>query len=226
MESPTWNVITKAFSLIGIVLLVSGMALLFAAHFGFAQENFAGLITTLSGVGISIFALAAVNVSESRLRREVKEATDVAHQLSQGELYEDEATSELLDELKNISEYLTQKASVTERIASGDLSEDIAPRSDADVLGQSFRTMVGKLRLLVQTKETRDRLHNSVVKLLTEVSDVSAGDLTVEAEVSPEITGAIAHAFNSMTKNLCSLIRFFFIEMHIKKLPSERNFFK
>ena len=206
MESPTWNVITKAFSLIGIVLLVSGTALLFAAHFGFTQESFAGLITTLSGVGISIFALAAVNFSESRLRREMKEATDVAHQLSQGELYEDDASGELLDELKNISEYLTQKADVTARVASGDLSEDIVPHSDADVLGQSFRTMVGRLRLLVQTKETRDRLHNSVMKLLTEVSEVSAGDLTGEAEVSPEITGAIAHAFNSMTKNLCSLI--------------------
>lgn len=206
MENPIRNFITKAFSLIGIILLLSGIALLFAAYFGFMHNNFAGLITTLSGAGISIIALAAVNFSESRLLREMNEAAKTAQQLSQGELYEDGPSGELLDALRNVSDYLKQTAAITARIASGDLSEDIVPRSDADVLGQSFQAMLGKLRLLVQTKETRDRLHNSVIKLLAEVSEVSAGDLTVRAEVSPEITGAIADAFNSMTKNLRLLI--------------------
>lgn len=206
MENPIWNVITKAFSLIGIILLGSGTALLFAAYFGFREDNFAGLITILSGSTVSIIALAAVNLSEFRLRLEMKQAADAAHRLSQGELYEGNASGELLDSLKDISGYLKQKAAVAAKIAGGDLPEDVLPHSDSDVLGKAFQTMVANLRLLVQTKETRDRLHNSVMKLLDEVSEVSAGDLTVQAEVGPEITGAIANAFNSMTINLRVLI--------------------
>ncbi len=60
---------------------------------------------------------------------------------------------------------------------------------------------------LVQTQEKREKLQQSILKLLEEVSEVAAGDLTVQAEVSPEMTGAIAEAFNSMTKELRSLIK-------------------
>ncbi len=67
--------------------------------------------------------------------------------------------------------------------------------------------MVDQLHELVQTQEKRDRLQESILKLLKEVSEVAAGDLTVQAEVSPEMTGAIAEAFNSMTRELRSLIK-------------------
>jgi twitching motility protein PilJ len=58
----------------------------------------------------------------------------------------------------------------------------------------------------VQTQEARDQLQASVLKLLGEVREVAAGDLTVQAQVSPEMTGAIAEAFNSMTVSFRSLI--------------------
>ncbi|MCV4939782.1 methyl-accepting chemotaxis protein, partial [Escherichia coli] len=57
------------------------------------------------------------------------------------------------------------------------------------------------------TREARDRLQKSIVTLLEEVSAVAGGDLTVRAEVGPEITGEIAAAFNKMTGSLHSLIR-------------------
>ncbi|MBC7899540.1 MAG: methyl-accepting chemotaxis protein [Saprospiraceae bacterium] len=141
------------------------------------------------------------------MKRELKQASEIAHGLSQGELYNDESDTELLDSLRSVSQYLKMKSGAADRIAAGNLTEGVDPLSDADVLGHSMRNMVEKLRLLVQTQETRERLHNSVKKLLDEVSEVSAGDLTVQAEVGPEITGAIADAFNSMTHNLRSLIK-------------------
>ena len=67
--------------------------------------------------------------------------------------------------------------------------------------------LVERLRFTLGTHDTRDRLQRSIVKLLDEVSEVSAGDLTVQAEVGPDLTGEIAEAFNQMTRNLRSLIR-------------------
>lgn len=207
MENPIWNLILKASSAIAVLLLVLAAGLILAAYFQITENNTAGVITTLFASVLGVFSLLAVNYSHTRLTKVSQTATEVAHRLSQGELFESDADTELLESLKCISLYLKEKSELSDRIASGDLSHNVVPRSDSDTLGNSFQLMTEKLRHQVQTSETRDRLQMSVMKLLDEVSEVAAGDLTVQAETGPEITGAIADAFNSMTRNLRSLIR-------------------
>jgi twitching motility protein PilJ len=102
---------------------------------------------------------------------------------------------------------LKEKSALAERIAGGDLSGDVNLRSDSDAFGSSFQKMVDNLRNVVQTSEERDRLQRSIKRLLDEVSEVAAGDLTVQAEVSQQMTGPIGEALNSMTNNLRGLIK-------------------
>lgn len=203
------NLITRFASFFAVLFLLLGGGLVVASYFGFTQNQIAGVFTTAFAVILAIFSLLALNYSNLKLNRELREGAEIAHQISNGELFEGlpENRSDLFDALNNISDYLREKHRVTERIAVGDLNEKIEPRSDTDALGNSFRTMIEKLRLSVQTKEERENLENSIRKLLDEVSDVADGDLTVQAEVSAEITGAIAQAFNLMTKNLRTLIK-------------------
>jgi len=78
-----------------------------------------------------------------------------------------------------------------------------------DELGQmaaSLNAMLDTLLSLVQTQEERDALQASIQKLLEEVSDVAVGDLTVEAEVTADATGAIADSFNFMIDQLRQVI--------------------
>jgi twitching motility protein PilJ len=204
-----WNLITRFFSFFAVLFLLLGGGLVVASHYGFTQNQIAGVFTTAFAVVMAVFALLALNYSNLKLNRQIREAAEIAHQISNGELFEElpENQTNLFDALKNISDYLNEKNQVTERIARGDLSGDITPRSDTDALGNSFRNMIEKLRASVQTQEERETLERSIRKLLDEVSDVADGDLTVQAEVSSEMTGAIAQAFNLMTKNLRSLIK-------------------
>jgi twitching motility protein PilJ len=58
----------------------------------------------------------------------------------------------------------------------------------------------------MQSRDERDRIQTSIMKLLDEVSNVADGDLTVQAEVTEDMTGAIADAFNYMIVNLRDLI--------------------
>ena len=207
MDNPIWNLIVKVSSLVAAVLLLLGTGFLFAAHFGFTQNKPSVLAVLFVATAFTLFALLAANRSNARIKNEMDHAADIAHRLSQGELFDGEGDNELMDSLRNVSGYLKDKSAVAGRIAAGNLLENIAPNSDLDTLGHSMQNMVENLRMLVQTQETRERLHNSVKKLLDEVSEVSAGDLTVQAEVGPELSGAIADAFNSMTHNLRSLIK-------------------
>lgn len=206
MENPIWNLIIKASSALAAILLLLAAALALAIHFGYTENRVAGTIVLVFAAAIGIFALAAANLAQSRLSREIKTASRIAHRISQGEPFDDSTGSELSESLKDISSYIGAKTVLVNQIAAGRVPENVELRSDDDLVGKSFQNMVAKLQILIGTEETRDRLQRSVVKLLDEVSEVSAGDLTVQAEVGPEITGEIADAFNQMTRNLRSLI--------------------
>ncbi|MEM7112566.1 MAG: methyl-accepting chemotaxis protein [Chloroflexota bacterium] len=78
-----------------------------------------------------------------------------------------------------------------------------------DELGQLAEGLNGILDRtvdLIQTSEERDQIEESIIKLLDEVSGVADGDLTREAEITEEITGAIADSFNFMITELRNII--------------------
>lgn len=208
-KNPLWSLLLKVFSFLSVAFLLLGAILGNASLLGFPENRSAAVIILGFGVFAVIVSVVVANYSNLTLSRELRQASNLASQLSQGELLELETESEsnLILSLKDISTYLEEKSDVAEQIAKGDLSSTIIQRSDSDVLGISIQNMTEQLQEIVQTQEKRDSLQKSIVKLLDEVSEVAAGDLTVHAEVSPEMTGAIAEAFNSMTKELRSLIK-------------------
>ena len=207
MENPLSNLLMKGSSVLACILLAMAAALVLAAHSGYTESYTPGVVTLLAATVIGIAALILCNLSNIRQAAEIKTAIDQAHRLSQGEFIEELPTSMLSDSLKEASEYLRARSAELRTIASGEVSENIELRSDSDHFGDSMQHLVERLRFTLGTADTRDRLQRSIVKLLDEVSEVSAGDLTVQAEVGPELTGEIAEAFNHMTRNLRSLIR-------------------
>ncbi|HEY8559278.1 MAG TPA: methyl-accepting chemotaxis protein [Pyrinomonadaceae bacterium] len=204
-----FGLLGKLASLLAVILLVLSAVLVGAAYFGLTENRLAGAATTVFAAVTAVFALAVTNFSNFKLERRTDAAAHVAHLLSNGEVLDDypEDEDELIFALKEISEYLREKASIADRIAKADLAADVDPRSDSDALGNSLKNMIEKLRASIQTQDERERLEKSIKKLLDEVSEVAAGDLTVQAEVSAEMTGAIARSFNYMTTELRSLIR-------------------
>jgi len=66
--------------------------------------------------------------------------------------------------------------------------------------------MLERTLTLVQSQDERNVLQKSIMKLLDEVANVGAGDLSSEAEVTADMTGAIADAFNYMIIELRGLI--------------------
>jgi len=95
------------------------------------------------------------------------------------------------------------------RVDQGDL------RARAEVFGQdelgsmanTFNAMLDNTESLVLTREEeRDALQTSITRLMNEVSDVAQGNLTAEAAVTADATGAIADAFNYMIAELRDII--------------------
>lgn len=207
MENPLANLFLKGTSVLAAVLMILAAVLVLSAHLGYADGYTPGVITLMFGTTAGVLSIAFLNISNIRQSSDIRRSVEQAHRLSNGEYFDDPSASELGDALKGASEYLRDRAQELRKIADGDVSEAVPLRSDSDHFGVSMQHLVDRLRFMLGTHDSRDRLQKSIVKLLDEVSEVSAGDLTVQAEVGPEITGEIAEAFNQMTRNLRSLIK-------------------
>ncbi|MDQ6788848.1 MAG: methyl-accepting chemotaxis protein [Acidobacteriota bacterium] len=205
-----WNFLGRFFSALAVIFLLLGAGLIYASYFGFTKNDAAGILTLSFAVVLAIGALGMLTFANLKLAQTLKDGARFAERIAQGASFAEndgENQSDLTDALHDVYEYIREKAVIADQIAAGNLTANVVLRSDADGFGAAFQNMIDRLRLLVQTQEERDRLQASILKLLSEVSEVAAGDLTVQAEVSTEMTGEIAEAFNSMTRELRLLIK-------------------
>ncbi|MGH2351376.1 MAG: methyl-accepting chemotaxis protein, partial [Chloroflexota bacterium] len=97
---------------------------------------------------------------------------------------------------------------VMELVGAGEFDARV-PVTGSDELGRlaaRLNDMLDSIIELVQTREERDALQQRIQQLLSEVSGVAEGDLTIQAEVSSDVTGALADAFNFMTDELRKIV--------------------
>ncbi|HEX9927645.1 MAG TPA: methyl-accepting chemotaxis protein, partial [Pyrinomonadaceae bacterium] len=174
----------------------------------FAEPN----IVVFSGIMLSVlFCLLGIRSAFNNLQR-LKQTVADAQRLAKGDFSFELAArkkdeiGELEAALNHTVSYLRQAANSADQIAAGNLLVSPTPRSENDLFAAALKNMLDSLREGAQTKSERDRLQFSIMKLLEEVSDVADGDLTVEAEVTAEATGAIADAFNYMISELRSIV--------------------
>jgi len=99
-------------------------------------------------------------------------------------------------------------ARVCDSVAVGDLTSRVPNPSDTELgsVARSLNSMLDSTVNLVQTRTERDQMQAAVMKLLDEVSGVAEGDLTVQAEVTADVTGAVADSINFMIGQLRQII--------------------
>ncbi len=103
-----------------------------------------------------------------------------------------------IDSIRNVFDMIRAgKYDVRAEVTSGDELGSIA---------SSLNSTLDETLSLIQTREQHDSIQKSIIKLLEEVSGVAEGDLTQEAEVTADITGAIADSFNYMITELRRVI--------------------
>jgi methyl-accepting chemotaxis protein len=97
---------------------------------------------------------------------------------------------------------------VCDAVSVGDLTSRVPNpgTSELGMVARSLNTMLDNTVALVQSREERDAMQAAIMKLLDEVSGVADGDLTAEAAVSADMTGALADSFNFMIAELRNII--------------------
>ena len=83
----------------------------------------------------------------------------------------------------------------------------VKTRDEIGEMATSLNAMLDNTLVLIQSREERDAIQTSIMKLLDEISGLAEGDLTRRAEVTAEMTGAIADSFNTMAEQLSDVVK-------------------
>ena len=91
-------------------------------------------------------------------------------------------------------------------IGQFDARAKITTRDELGQMAESLNAMLDNTLALIQSREERDELQESIMKLLAEISVLTEGDLSARAEVTAEATGALADSFNTMAAQLGRIV--------------------
>jgi len=84
---------------------------------------------------------------------------------------------------------------------------DIKTGDEYQKIAEAFNQMMDKLSTLIQTEEEKKQMQNNIIKFLQIMTTASEGDLTQRAEVTPDVYGSLADAFNLMADGLSELVK-------------------
>jgi len=95
------------------------------------------------------------------------------------------------------------------KIGMGDFNARarVASQDEIGTMATSLNAMLDNTLSLIQSREERDEIQNSTMKLLEEITALTEGDLTARAEVTEAVTGAIADSFNEMAQQLSNVVK-------------------
>lgn len=96
-----------------------------------------------------------------------------------------------------------------EEVNNGDFNRRVEitkTTKEIKTIADSYNLLLSIVRERNELKEERDRTQGSIMKLLDDISGVAEGDLRHHAEVTEDITGAIADSINYMINELRRII--------------------
>ncbi len=144
-------------------------------------------LTVITGLLITIAAIAVVIFVTNAIKRNLSVATELASAVAQGDVSatasvnSNDEVKDLVDALNTMTANLRDTANIADKISNGDLTVTPKPLSDKDVLGLSLESMV-------------ERLRGVVADALSAAENVSAGSQELSASAEQVSQGATEQA--------------------------------
>ncbi|MFN4195328.1 MAG: methyl-accepting chemotaxis protein [Thermosynechococcus sp.] len=119
--------------------------------------------------------------------------------------------------VSRIKRFCTDLQAQCNAVIGGDMTARVPVTSNDELglLAQSFNQMTDTIQQITadaqkkaeENERQRDNLQRQVIRLLDDVEGAARGDLTVQAEVTADVLGAVADSFNLTIHNLRTIVQ-------------------
>ncbi|MGJ5676158.1 MAG: methyl-accepting chemotaxis protein [Nostochopsis sp.] len=186
------------------------------APLGKKQWIVAGCVGVVSAVVVALVSFSATTVSPPQQRESVRN-TGWTMALAAGLV--SFATTGLMGNLtlKQIRRTTKDLQNQFDAVQKGNLNVQATVYSEDELgkLAAGFNEMVRVIftttneatRKAQEQEEAKENLQRQVIRLLDDVEGAARGDLTVQAEVTADVLGAVADAFNLTIQNLRDIVQ-------------------
>jgi methyl-accepting chemotaxis protein len=193
------------FVLIDLLLLLIGVYGIYSvvqiAGLGGAQASeylaqYKMVMITLTLAGVIILTLVAAAVIKG-LKNSLNQLSDVAKSISQGKVNveltkkRNDEFGMLIDEYSNVVKNSKNEALVLEAVADGDLTVEVTPQSDEDVINVALKKLVSRnYEALSNIKDVAQQVRTGSSEVAS-ISEALAQGSTQQASAIEEITASI-----------------------------------
>ena len=165
-------------------------------------------VSTLASIFMVLFTIAVVGWSLWSVLRPLESLTSRAKRLAEGDVSDDEVAVQadgefgvLVDAFKDVSAYIDRAASVATAMATGDLTERLDARGDADVLGQAVIEMTDNLSSIMSDLD-------GAASNLSVASDelmAMSHNLSSAAEETSQQVGSVSRGVGELQSSMVSV---------------------
>lgn len=169
-----------------------------------SAQSAAIMMTGIFIIGALLFGVAIAYFIARGISRPVSDMARIAEQISTGDVEHEihysarDEIGTLADSFRRLIDYMRGLAVIAERVAENDLTAHVEPKSDKDVLGISFKTMIRNLTgILRQLKDNASQL----VSAATEISS-SSEQMARGAQDQSQQVAQVSTAVEEMTATI------------------------
>ncbi len=160
--------------------------------------------STVAGGIICILATVFVFIYVTKITRPITRLVDVAEGMAVGDVSKSvEITSRdeigvLAEAFRKLIEYIKELAGAAEQIAANNLTITVEPKSEKDILGDSFKTMITNLRGMIrQLGDNAEQLVSAANEISSSSEEASKG-----AQDQTQQVGQVLTAIEEMTATI------------------------
>lgn len=84
---------------------------------------------------------------------------------------------------------------------------EVVAQDELGVMASSLNAMLDNMTTMIQSQGDQEKLQEAFMKLMMEIDELTEGDLTVRAEVTEDVTGALADSVNTMAEQFGGIVR-------------------
>ena len=138
---------------------------------------------TIIGLLVAAFSTFVIATLTRRLLKPVEEIVSVSRIVAEGDTDVEisyrgnDEIGELAEAFRGVVSYQREAAEVAARMGQGDLSRNINPKNDRDVLGNAFHMMILSMRSLIGALSTNVENVQGTSQTLAQATDEASGSL-------------------------------------------------